>query len=55
MAAAYNGDADEIDCILAMPSDIDAQDSHGVTALMYAAMQGHRTAVERLIDHKTAL
>jgi ankyrin repeat protein len=55
MGAAYNGDADEIECILAMPCDIDAKDSHGITALMYAAIQGHSEAIQRLIDHKAAL
>ena len=55
MAAAFNGDADEIDCLLAMPCDIDAQDSHGMTALMYAAMEGHTMAVQRLIDHQAGL
>lgn len=55
MAAAYNGDAEEIASILAMPSDVDAQDSHGITALMYAAMQGHNEAIQRLVEHKAAL
>ena len=55
MGAAYNGDAEEIDVILTMPCDLDAQDSHGVTALMYAAMQGHDEAVQRLIEHGVTL
>ena len=41
--------------ILAMPCDIDAQDAHGVTALIYAAMRGHSAVIQRLIDHKAAL
>jgi ankyrin repeat protein len=55
MGAAYNGDADEIVRLLAMPCDIDAQDKHGTTALMYAAMRGHRDAVRTLIEHKADL
>ncbi len=51
MGAAYNGDAEEIVRILSMPCDIDAQDDHGVTALMYAAMDGHTDAVRRLIEN----
>jgi len=41
--------------LLSMPCDIDAQDKHGTTALMYAAMKGHRDAVRRLIEHKADL
>lgn len=55
MAAAFNGDAAEVDRILSMPCDIDAQDDHGDTALMYAAMQGHTETVARLIDGNAAL
>lgn len=55
MAAAYNGDAEDIVRILAMPCDVDAQDSHGITALMYGAMKGHTEAVQQLIDHRAAL
>jgi hypothetical protein len=32
MGAAFNGNADEVARILTMPCDIDAQDSHGITA-----------------------
>jgi len=52
MGAAYNGDADEVLRILAMPCDIDAQDTHGMTALMYAALSGHNEVVKCLIEHK---
>jgi ankyrin repeat protein len=55
MGAAYNGDVAEIARILSMPSDVDAQDSHGISALMYAAMQGHAAAVQTLITHNAAL
>lgn len=55
MSAAYNGDAEEVSNILALPCDIDAQDSHRMTAVMYAAIQGHSEAVQRLIEHKAAL
>jgi len=51
MGAAYNGDAEEVALILSMPCDVDAQDNHGVSALMYAAMEGHTAAVQRLIEH----
>jgi len=46
MGAAFNGDAEAVARILAMPCDVDAQDSHGVSSLMYAAMQGHTDVVE---------
>ena len=55
MGAAYHGDAEEIARILVMPCDIDAQDDHGFTALMYAAMVGHAEAVQCLIEHEAAL
>jgi ankyrin repeat protein len=55
MGAAYHGDVEEIARILAMPSDIDAQDDHGMTALMYAAMMGHTEAVQCIIEHGAAL
>ncbi len=55
MAAAYNGDAEEVVHILAMPCDIDARDTHGITALMYASMQGHTQAVLRLIERNADL
>jgi ankyrin repeat protein len=55
MGAAYHGDAEEIARILAMPCDINAQDDHGITALMYAAMMGHTEAVQCLIEHGSAL
>lgn len=55
MAAAYNGDADEVIRLLELPSDIDAQDLHDTTALMYAAMKGHAEVVRQLIEHKAGL
>ena len=55
MGAAYYGDAEEIALILALPCDIDAQDHHGFTALMFAAMMGHTEAVQCLIEHGAAL
>jgi ankyrin repeat protein len=55
MAAAYNGDADEVARILTMPCDIDAQDSHGLTALMYGAMEGHTEAIQRLVQRQADL
>jgi ankyrin repeat protein len=51
MGAAYNGDAEEVVRILTMSCDIDAQDDHGISALMYAAMEGHAGVVHRLIEH----
>ena len=50
MGAAYSGDTEEVVLILEMPCDIDAQDDHGNTALMYAAMEGHTEAVRRLVE-----
>lgn len=50
MAAAFNGDVEETERILLCPVDIDAQDNHGVSALMYAAMKGHEAVVERLVS-----
>jgi hypothetical protein len=50
MSAAYNGDADELGRLLTLPCDIDAQDTHGISALMYAAMLGHTPVVQRLIE-----
>ena len=55
MSAAYNGDAEEVARILAMPCDINAQDLHGLTALMYGAIRGHVEAVKELIQHGTDL
>jgi ankyrin repeat protein len=55
MGAAYHGDAGEIARILVMPCDINAQDDHGITALMYAAMMGHTEAVRCLIGHGAAM
>ena len=55
MSAAYNDDADEVARLLALPGDIDAQDTHGVTALMYAAMRGHTQVVQCLVDHRAGL
>lgn len=55
MGAAYSDDAEEVVRILSMPCDIDAQDDHGVTALMYAAMKAHTEVVQRLIEHKADL
>jgi ankyrin repeat protein len=55
MGAAYNGDAEEVARILSMPCDIDAQDVHGMTALMYAALRGHTASVKVLIEHKASL
>src|SRR5579859_5978660 len=51
MGAAYNGDAEEVARILSMPCDVNAQDSHGLTALMYGAMKGHADAIKELIQH----
>ncbi len=55
MGAAYQGDAEEVACILSMPCDIDAQDDHRMTALMYAALKGHTEIVRCLIEHKADL
>lgn len=55
MAAAYNGDSDEVLRLLESPADIDAQDQYGTTALMYAAMKGHDEVVRELVEHKAAL
>ena len=45
----------EVVCLLTMPCDVDAQDFHGMTALMFAAMEGHAEVVRRLIDHEADL
>ena len=55
MAAAFNGDAEEVIRLLELPSDIDAQDLHGITALMYAAMKGYTEVARQLIEHKAHL
>jgi ankyrin repeat protein len=55
MGAAYNGDAEELARIIAMPCDVDAQDNHGMTALMYAAVKGHTAAVRELLRHEIDL
>jgi ankyrin repeat protein len=55
MAAAYNGDSDEVVRLLESPADIDAQDQYGVTALMYAAMKGCDEVVRQLVEHKANL
>jgi ankyrin repeat protein len=55
MAAAYNGDLDEIVRLLESPADIDAQDQYGTTALMYAAMKGRDEVVRELVEHKANL
>ena len=46
---------EEIVRLMAMPCDIDAQDAHGMTALMYAAMKGHSDAIRRLAEHQADL
>src|SRR5687768_18595655 len=51
MGAAYHGDAKEVRHILSLPCDIDAQDSHGMTALMYAALGGHSEVAKCLAEH----
>ena len=38
--------------MLAMPCDINAQDKHGCTALIYAAMKGHQDTISALLEHK---
>jgi ankyrin repeat protein len=55
MGAAYNGDAEEVACLLSMPCDINAQDDHRMTALMYAAMKGHANVAQCLVEHKVDL
>ena len=46
MAAAHHGDAEEAATILSMPCDINAQDDHGLTALMCAATSCLKTLCE---------
>ena len=55
MGAAYSGDAEEVARVLALLCDIDAQDSHGMTALMYGAMRGHTNIVQLIIHNKAKL
>jgi ankyrin repeat protein len=55
MGAAFNGDAEEVARILTMPCDIDAQDSHGISALMYAAIRGSVEVIERIVESQASL
>jgi ankyrin repeat protein len=55
MAAAYNGDVDEVIHLLELPSDINAQDFHGLSALMYAAIKGYVEVARTLIEHNAHL
>lgn len=45
MAVAFNGDTTEIGRLLVCPCDVNAQDTDGMTAGMYAAMEGHVDAL----------
>ena len=52
MTAAYHGRLDLVDTLLRVPqarSTINARDSEGVTALMYASVAGHVKVVQRLL------
>ncbi len=49
LAAAANGDADEIRAIAAAGADLNQRDSHGRTALMIAAYGRHHDAVAALV------
>jgi ankyrin repeat protein len=55
MAAAYNGDAEEVARLLERPCDVDAQDAHGATALIYAAIEGREEALQELIERRANL
>jgi ankyrin repeat protein len=55
MAAAYNGDAEEVERLLTCPCDVDAQDAHGISALMYAAMAGYAEVVKTLLGSRPNL
>lgn len=55
MAAAYNGDSDEVVRLLESPADIDAQDQYGASALMYAAMKGRDDVLRQLVEHEANL
>ena len=48
---AENGDVNELASVLPRVRDINAQNEHGVTALMRAAQYGHLKMVRALLDH----
>lgn len=48
---AENGDVNELASVLPRVRDINAQNEHGVTALMRAAQYGHSKMVRALLDH----
>jgi ankyrin repeat protein len=47
--AAYYGDLSEVKRLLAAGAQVNAQDKNGITALMAAALEGHREIVELLL------
>ncbi|MGB6065389.1 MAG: ankyrin repeat domain-containing protein [Desulfomonilaceae bacterium] len=49
--AANAGDLETLKVVLAKKTDTNFRDSHGDTALILAVRQGHRDAVEALLEH----
>jgi hypothetical protein len=51
MKAAVEGDLDKINFLVSLGEDVNAQDSQGATALIFAAVKGHEAAVDLLLTH----
>lgn len=51
MAAADNGDTVSMTTLLSGGADVNWQNSHGESALMYAAWRGQEAAVAALLQH----
>ena len=49
LVAAQDGDIERIDRSMDLGADVNARDSHGQTALMYASTRGYTRCVERLV------
>ena len=48
--AGRQGDARNIEGLLAAGAEVDAKDEKGITALLYASSEGHSASVEALLD-----
>lgn len=53
VAAADNGDTASMATLLSGGADVNWQNSHGESALMYASWRGHEAAVAALLQHPT--
>lgn len=51
MAAADNGDTVAMTTTLSSGADVNWQNNHGESALMYASWRGHEAAVAALLQH----